>query len=67
MTAPTTQEQVSHRVPLWRDVIVVKWVAQVFLLAATVGAMWFLATQAGDNLKAHNIPTDFGFLMGARA
>ena len=62
MTAPTTQEQVSHRVPLWRDVIVVKWVAQVFLLAATVGAMWFLATQAGDNLKAHNIPTDFGFL-----
>ena len=62
MTAPTTQEQVSQRVPLWRDVIVVKWVAQVLLLAATVGAMWFLATQAGDNLKAHNIPTDFGFL-----
>ncbi len=62
MTAPTTQEQVSQRVPLWRDVIVVKWVAQVLLLAATVGSMWFLATQAGDNLKAHNIPTDFGFL-----
>ncbi|SVD10344.1 uncharacterized protein METZ01_LOCUS363198, partial [marine metagenome] len=32
MTVPTTQERVSHRVPLWRDVVVLKWITQVVLL-----------------------------------
>jgi len=28
----------------------------------TLGALWFLANQAGDNLKASNVPTDYDFL-----
>ena len=62
MTAPTTRERVSQRVPLWRDVIVLKWVTQVFLLVMVLGAMFFLANQAGDNLRARNISTEFDFL-----
>jgi len=62
MTDTTTQERVSQRVPLWRDVIVLKWVTQVFLLFVVVSAMWFLASQAGGNLRARNINTDFDFL-----
>ena len=62
MTAPTTRERVSQRVPLWRDVIVLKWVTQVFLLVMVLGAMFFLASQAGDNLRARNISTEFDFL-----
>ncbi|HBL08668.1 MAG TPA: hypothetical protein DDZ64_06290, partial [Acidimicrobiaceae bacterium] len=62
MTDITTRERVSQRVPLWRDVIVLKWVTQVFLLLVVLSAMWFLANQAGDNLRARNINTDFDFL-----
>ena len=62
MTDVTTRERVSQRVPLWRDVIVLKWVTQVFLLFVVLSAMWFLANQAGDNLRARNINTDFDFL-----
>ena len=62
MTAPTTRERVSQRVPLWRDVIVLKWVTQIFLLVMVLGAMFFLASQAGDNLRARNISTEFNFL-----
>ncbi|MEE2957991.1 MAG: hypothetical protein VX488_03380, partial [Actinomycetota bacterium] len=61
-TASTTRERVSQRVPLWRDVIVLKWATQLFLLVAVLGTMWFLASQAGDNLRARNINTEFDFL-----
>ena len=61
-TAPTTRERVSQRVPLWRDVVVLKWVTQVVLLIVVLGTMWFLASQAGDNLRARNINTEFDFL-----
>jgi general L-amino acid transport system permease protein len=61
-TAPTTRERVSQRVPLWRDVVVLKWVTQVALLLVVLGTMWFLASQAGDNLRARNINTEFDFL-----
>ena len=62
MTAPTTHERAHQRVPLWRDVIVLKWVAQVFLLVVVLSTMFFLATQAGDNLRARNIVSTFDFL-----
>jgi len=62
MTDTTTQERVSQRVPLWRDVIVLKWVTQVFLLLVVLSAMWFLASQAGGNLRARHINTDFDFI-----
>ncbi len=38
-TASTTRERVSQRVPLWRDVIVLKWATQLFLLAAVLSPM----------------------------
>ena len=67
MQSPTeetssTLKAVSQRVPLWRDVVVIKWVTQLGLLALVVTSLWFLAGQAGDNLQARNINTGFDFL-----
>lgn len=62
MAETTTHERVSQRVPLWRDVVVLKWATQVVLLAVVLSVMWFLANQAGDNLRARNINTQFDFL-----
>jgi len=62
MTESTTSERVSQRVPLWRDALVLKWAAQVVLLAVVLATMWFLATQAGDNLRARSINTSYDFL-----
>ena len=61
-STPSTLVAASARTPLWRDVVVLKWVTQVSLLAVVLSAMWFLASQAGDNLRARNINTDFDFL-----
>ena len=58
----STLKAVSQRVPLWRDVVVIKWVTQLGLLAVVVASLWFLAGQAGDNLRARNINTGFDFL-----
>ena len=58
----STLKAVSQRVPLWRDVVVIKWVTQLGLLAVVVASLWFLAGQAGDNLQARNINTGFDFL-----
>ena len=67
MQSPTeetssTLKAVSQRVPLWRDVVVIKWVTQLGLLALVLTSLWFLAGQAGDNLQARNINTGFDFL-----
>jgi general L-amino acid transport system permease protein len=32
------------------------------VLAVVIGAMYFLASEAGDNLRASNVPTDYDFL-----
>ena len=58
----STLKAVSQRVPLWRDVVVIKWVTQLALLAVVASSLWFLAGQAGDNLQARNINTGFDFL-----
>ena len=61
--ASTAPPSIHHeRPPLYRDVTVVKWVVQIVALLLTLGALWFLANQAGDNLKASNVPTDYDFL-----
>ena len=61
--ASTAPPSIHHeRPPLYRDVTVVKWVVQIVALLMTLGALWFLANQAGDNLKASNVPTDYDFL-----
>ena len=61
MTA-STQEVVSARPPLWRDAVVLKWVAQIGMLLLVLGGLGFLATQAGDNLSTRAIPTDTDFI-----
>ncbi len=55
-------ERHHQRPPLYRNAAVVKWLAQVALLALVVGALVFLVRVAGDNLRATNIAVDFGFL-----
>ena len=61
--ASTAPPSIHHeRPPLYRDVTVVKRVVQIIALLLTLGALWFLANQAGDNLKASNVPTDYDFL-----
>ena len=52
----------SRRPPFYRDATVVKWVVQVAALAGVLFALFFLATQAGDNLKAKSIPTGYDFI-----
>ena len=52
----------SQRPPFYRDATVVKWLTQVATLVLVVFALYFLAGQAGDNLKANGIKTGFDFL-----
>ncbi len=54
--------QAAARPPFYRDATIVKWLVQVVALILLIGATWFLATNAGDNLEAKSIPTGFDFL-----
>ena len=56
----TATQQVS--VPLYRNATVIKWVLQVVTLGLVVFAIWFFAKEAGDNLSARNLSTDFDFI-----
>ncbi len=58
----STHEAVSQRAPLWRDAVVLKWTTQVSLLVVVLAGLWFLATQAGGNLRARDINIGFDFL-----
>ena len=52
----------TPRVPLWRDVRVLKWVAQIAVLAIAVAIVWWLYGNYVENTSKQNIPTDLGFL-----
>ena len=52
----------SARPPFYRDAVVVKWIAQVVTLLLVLFALFFLASQAGDNLTAKGIETGYDFL-----
>ena len=52
----------SQRPPFYRDATVVKWLAQVLALLLVLFAMYFLATQARNNLAAKDIDTGYEFL-----
>ena len=54
--------QHHQRPPFYRDATVVKWLFQVGALALVIFALWFLSSQARDNLSARNISTGFDFL-----
>ncbi len=63
MTNPTTLADRAHeKPPFYRDATIVKWIIQVAVLALVLFSLFFLASEAGDNLRASNVPTDFNFL-----
>ena len=53
---------VSARVPLWRDVRVLKWVLQLVVVGLVVAIVIWLYGNYVDNAAEQNIPTDLGFL-----
>jgi general L-amino acid transport system permease protein len=50
------------RVPLWRDVRVLKWALQLIVVGLVVAVIVWLYGNYIDNTAEQNIPTDFGFL-----
>lgn len=52
----------STRVPLWRDVRVLKWVLQLAVVGLVIALVIWLYGNYIDNTAEQNIPTDFGFL-----
>ena len=52
----------SQRPPFYRDATVAKWLAQVLTLVLVVFALFFLTTQALDNLDRQGIEIDYDFL-----
>ncbi len=59
---PRTDTSEHARPPLWRNITVVKWAAQIAFLAFFVWLFWILITQAASNLRATGIPFTWGFL-----
>jgi general L-amino acid transport system permease protein len=52
----------TPRVPFWRDVRVLKWVAQIVVVAIAVAIVVWLYGNYVENSSRQNIPTDMGFL-----
>ncbi len=61
-TEATSTNYHHQKPPFYRDATVVKWLFQLGALALVVFALWFLSSQARDNLSARNISTGFDFL-----
>ena len=55
----TTEVRRQERVPLWRNVSVLKWVAQTVVLVGVLALMWILGSAAARNFSASGI--NFGF------
>ena len=55
-------QQQPQRVPLYRNVAVLKWAAQIIALAVVVGLGYLLVTQAQKNLADRGIDVSFDFL-----
>lgn len=56
ITAPQTKP------PLWRNATVLKWAAQIGVLAGLVALSWFLVNRAVTNLRAQGLSLDWDFL-----
>jgi len=52
----------TARPPFWRDVKVLRIVAQLVAGAGSVALLWYLGSNLTTNLTAQGISTDFGFL-----
>jgi general L-amino acid transport system permease protein len=53
---------VGARVPLWRDIRVLKWLLQLVVVGLVVALVIWLYGNYLDNAAEQNIPTDLGFL-----
>jgi general L-amino acid transport system permease protein len=53
---------VSARVPFWRDIRVLKWMAQLAVVGAVAALIWWLYGNYTENAAEQNIPTNFDFL-----
>ena len=61
MVAPIEKPS-QTRVPLWRNVVVIKWASQIAVLAFLIWLAYILITQATSNLRATGIPFSWDFL-----
>lgn len=52
----------SPRVPLWRDIRVLKWLAQLVVVSGVVAILLWLYGNYTTNAARQNIPTNFNFL-----
>ena len=52
----------STRVPIWRNVVVIKWALQFGVLISIIWLAYILITQATANLRATGIPFSWDFL-----
>ena len=50
------------RVPIWRNVVVIKWATQVGILVGLIWLGYVVITQATTNLRATGIPFSWDFL-----
>ncbi|HEX2028287.1 MAG TPA: ABC transporter permease subunit [Nitriliruptorales bacterium] len=62
MSDATLPTRAAPRPPLWRDVRVLRVVAQVAVVVAVALLLWFLWDNLTDNLRRQGIRTDLGFL-----
>lgn len=55
---------VHQRPPIWRNVAVLKWLAQFAVLFTVLGLFWLLASEAQENLQRRGIPAGYNWLSG---
>ena len=55
---------VHQRPPIWRNVAVLKWLAQFAVLFTVLGLFWLLASEARENLQRRGIPAGYNWLSG---
>jgi len=53
---------VTRRVPLWRDVRVIRWIVQLTIVALVAAIVIWLYGNYTRNAEQANIPTNFDFL-----
>lgn len=54
--------RVHARPPIWRNIAIVKWVAQVFALLGTLTLFWLLGTEAAKNFSNSGISFGWDWL-----
>jgi len=61
LVTPTDRSS-QTRVPIWRNVVVIKWATQLGILIGVIWLGYVVITQATSNLRATGIPFSWDFL-----